>query len=770
MLKDSNQSNDQSSGAWQELKVTNQRSSAISSSIPIDLQFDTRNLALAAATNDIEAKVICSDDNRQIPCTLERGSSGRHAISFAPYRAGLYTVTLTMNAIPIKGSAFKCDLIGFNPELVQIRNLKDRLEVGERQTFQLVYPDARPKNLHGFTSPELVVVLIESDGNRRPLDLKLIKDEKDETIYETSFVANEIGDYTIDITTSQGHRIPQSPAIVTCFNSKLVRVKPDTTGVLDETVNIEIDASECGAGQLEVSVQNGLVPCHAKNVGHLQFNASYVAQHLGENLVHITFNNIPVIGSPFLIMISDVKEIELVGKAAEYAEVNEPSTCYVLLKDLPATPLTITIVSPSGRKLLIEKVLCTNSTITRNENDEETYRKLLKYAGQILQINFCPTEIGTHYIEMNYNDIPLRQSPYQLIVYDVSKVYLTKLYPSIGIVGEEEIFGIDATQAGEGQLEIAINNAVVPHVIKTINQEDFLQLKSLTNNEQRQQQQQFHHIDKNKELSKGYFHISFIPEDIIDYCIDVKFNGKHVPLSPMNLKVIDIKRFNVEGPALEQLEAGYPTWLKITSNGNYISSNNIDLSSICKVCITTPSGDRITPRHRSNSINELICEFTSYEVGTYEIDVTINDKHICQSPYIIKCFDASKIIVTDISEYGRVNERQSFNIDASEAGDGNLEISINCVGTNIPNQVRQVGSASYEVTYVPTTIAEHRCNIKFNDVTITGSPFITQIFDPCNVTLTGRKIEIVPVNQPTQFTLSTLGAGPGELKCSVIGL
>ena len=60
-------------------------------------------------------------------------------------------------------------------------------------------------------------------------------------------------------------------------------------------------------------------------------------------------------------------------------------------------------------------------------------------------------------------------------------------------------------------------------------------------------------------------------------------------------------------------------------------------------------------------------EFTTVEVGSYVIDVTVNELTVPSSPLIAKAYDAGLIKVTDIQD-GVVGDLSTFRVDASKAG------------------------------------------------------------------------------------------------------
>ena len=60
-------------------------------------------------------------------------------------------------------------------------------------------------------------------------------------------------------------------------------------------------------------------------------------------------------------------------------------------------------------------------------------------------------------------------------------------------------------------------------------------------------------------------------------------------------------------------------------------------------------------------------EFTTVEVGSYVIDVTVKELTVPNSPLIAKAYDAGLIKVTDIQD-GIVGDLSTFRVDASKAG------------------------------------------------------------------------------------------------------
>ena len=119
------------------------------------------------------------------------------------------------------------------------------------------------------------------------------------------------------------------------------------------------------------------------------------------------------------------------------------------------------------------------------------------------------------------------------------------------------------------------------------------------------------------------------------------------------------------------------------------------------------------------------------------------------TPFSGKAYDASKVLVSSIP-WGTIGKAVDFTVDASKAGEGNLEITISARGRNIPTQVHPQGSAKFVVSFVPLEGIDHIINITFNKELVTGAPFTAKIH-------TGKQVkkQILDINRPLSETPQT---------------
>ena len=124
-----------------------------------------------------------------------------------------------------------------------------------------------------------------------------------------------------------------------------------------------------------------------------------------------------------------------------------------------------------------------------------------------------------------------------------------------------------------------------------------------------------------------------------------------------------------------------------------------------------------------------------------------------------------------------------FSVDASKAGEGQLEISIN--DGDVPNAVQVLGGGKCLVTFTPEQAITHEIEVTFNNDQVPGSPFLCRVRDADNlsgagssgdiangydhVTVELEHLALVAVAEPAEFTIRVPEGADAELAVSVQG-
>lgn len=98
--------------------------------------------------------------------------------------------------------------------------------------------------------------------------------------------------------------------------------------------------------------------------------------------------------------------------------------------------------------------------------------------------------------------------------------------------------------------------------------------------------------------------------------------------------------------------------------------------SDCVATVLSPSKSKVNARITNEAANGAMrIEFTPKEVGTHIIEASISGVKLV-GPLVAKVYDSSLIQVNDVNG-GVVGQACQFRVDASAAGEGQLEISVN---------------------------------------------------------------------------------------------
>ena len=106
-----------------------------------------------------------------------------------------------------------------------------------------------------------------------------------------------------------------------------------------------------------------------------------------------------------------------------------------------------------------------------------------------------------------------------------------------------------------------------------------------------------------------------------------------------------------------------------------------------------------------------------------------DEEHVSGSPYTCNVYDAKKVGVTGLEPTQPVGKPLTFTVDASQAGEGTLELVVTTAKTSVRAEVQARSRGLYDVTFVPQELSPHFVNITFNDQEIADSPFQCKIVD-----------------------------------------
>ncbi|RWS29658.1 Filamin-B-like protein [Leptotrombidium deliense] len=556
-------------------------------------------------------------------------------------------------------------------------------------------------NAPGFEHDDISVTVTAPSGREIPIRIDTIK----QSVYEVEYITPEVGEHLLEVS-ALGTLVDGSPFRTSAYDASKIKVGPIPSGIIHSSIQfesklffktfeslfkifLEVDGSEAGSGNLEILVNGGRVTSEVKSLGNHRFLASFIPFTASVHLVEMKFNDEVVPGSPWKCSVlspadQTLRKGTMKVQCIDNFPVGQTNSLDVTAAGYRKEDLDVSITGPS--KIPVQ------FRIVDLQND-------------IFRVYFSVSVVGSYIFEIRMTGEHSQNHSFTAKAYDISRIHIFDI-PKRCIFGEKCEFQVDASQAGEGQLEIAVNDGEVPNQVQV--------------------------------LGNGKCTVNFKPEACAVHLVDIKFNGQNVPGCPFTVDVTDVSNFTIN---LSQIEL-----IAINKKNRFsIFSKSVLHPDTIRVIINSPTG-KLLPVTVSYT-EGCFCEFVPVEVGPHVMSIEHCGKPIAASPFIIKTYDASKVLVAPC-EQGCIGKNIEFIVDASNSGEGNLEISVTTKGKNVMTQVHPIGGAKFRVTFTPTDICEHVVSISFNNEQVPGSPFNVIITaDVDKVTVSGGALHFTPVNE-----------------------
>ena len=366
-----------------------------------------------------------SVNNGQVPTSAQAQGNHTYAISFVPKEAKPHVVELKFNGENVPGSPFKCSVVDAARVNLTGEGL-EKVPVGKQATFHIEGQTEMGDPEVKVLSPTRKVV---------PSSIHFVS----EGHYGVDYHPVEVGDHQVEVKISDLH-VQGSPFVVKAYDASKVSVTNFTAGVVQKPVYFSIDASQAGAGNLEiiVSVNGKNVPNYVQSEGNAKFRVNFRPTEPQPHLISVKFNNEPVPNSPFECVVrrsdaaggpTGTAAAAVTGDGIKMCSVNGLAAFAVQASVDDTKNYVVTVTSPAGEELEV--------TVDKGPD--------------ALVAEYQPTEVGPHVVKImdkarNQN---VAGSPYTCNVYDARRVSVTGLVTKQA-VGKPLTFTVDASQAGEG--------------------------------------------------------------------------------------------------------------------------------------------------------------------------------------------------------------------------------------------------------------------------------------------------------------------------------
>ena len=562
------------------------------------------------------------------------------SVSFTPKEPGRHLIHIKKGRAPITGSPFEVIVDAAAPKVgspCDVGIPADELNL--------------PADL-----PQLQGVLERPNGKEEPVD---VKDGPNKSL-SVSFVPKEPGKHKIHI--KKGRKpIKGSPFVVDVEEAapKAPKVgSPTDVGIPAKGLKFPDDLPDLKGVLARPSGKEE--PVDVKAGPNDTLSVSFTPEEPGEHLLHIKKRRLPIDGSPFKIIVEEAVPEEKVPTVGNPCDVGLDVAGVKVPEDLPH--ITGSIERPSGKKEPVDVKAGPNGS---------------------LSVTFIPEEPGKHLLHIKKKQIPVRGSPFPIMVEEGapkgqaptvgSPCDVNLEIPGIKIpddlpvlkgvlsrpngkeepldikAGPEDTLSMNFTPKEPGVHEITITKngkevrgspfkvvveeAVEPSQLPTVGNECDLNLsipgvdlprdlKKLTGTLKRPSstKEEPLNIKENPDKTIG---VSFVPKEPGKHLVSIKKDGKHVASSPFTI-VVETAPEPEKGPTV-----GSPCNVAMELEGVRIPQ---DLKFL-DVTLTRPNKKREEPLEAmAGPDNTLSVNFTPDEPGKYYINIRRNRKHVPSSP------------------------------------------------------------------------------------------------------------------------------------------
>lgn len=174
--------------------------------------------------------------------------------------------------------------------------------------------------------------------------------------YNVKFKPMDVGDHSVEVRLpANGGHVEGSPFLLKAYSAEKVIVTDIKSGVVGKSVSFSINASQAGAGNLEiiVAVNAKNVPNFVTSEGNARFKVNFKPTEAAKHSLSVRFNGHPVPGSPFNCVIapqqmSTIKAMAS-GEALRQAPINIDNVFE--LEGFDTIEPQIYITSPAGDSL-----------------------------------------------------------------------------------------------------------------------------------------------------------------------------------------------------------------------------------------------------------------------------------------------------------------------------------------------------------------------------------------------------------------------------------
>ncbi|XP_058873200.1 filamin-A-like [Acipenser ruthenus] len=692
-----------------------------------------------AGQGDISVGIKCDSGvigpaEADIDFDIIRNDNDTFTVKYTPPGAGSYTI-----------------MVLFGDQAVPVSPL--RIKVDPSHDASKVKAEGPGLSRSGveLCKPTHFTVNTKAAGKAK-LDVQFAGPAKGEAVKDFEIINNHDNTHTVKYTPVQqgitgvgvtygGDHVPKSPFSVGVAPSlDLSKIKVSGLGDKmpvgkDQEFTVKSEGAG-GQGKVAAKITSPLgkaVPCKVEP-GPSPDNSQvrFIPRELGPYQVELTYDGVPVPGSPFTaeaVVPTDASKVRCSGPGLEHAKVGETGKFSVDCTNAGPDELTVGIISDNG----------TEAEVHIQDNGNSTYN-----------VTYIPLYPGDSTIAIRYGGQDVPNFPARLAVEPAIDSSGVKVFGP-GIEGKGVFrdattdFTVDAralTKNGGNHIKTRINNPSGKHTDALI-----------------------------KDKGDGTYQVEYTPYEEGVHSVEVAYDNAPLPSSPFQVPVTegcDPARVRAYGPGLERGTTNAASKFTVETSG--AGSGGLGLA------MEGPSEAKMS--YTDNKDGSCSVEYIPYEPGTYNLNITYGGQPIKGSPFSVPVYDIVdstkvKCLGQGLGNNVRASIPQCFTVDTSKAGVAPLQVQVQGPkGVAEPVELVDNGDGTHTVSYVPTSKGPYSVNVLYGEEEVPCSPFKVKVLpthDASKVKASGPGLDTtgVQASLPVEFTIDAKDAGEGLLAVQI---
>uniref|UniRef100_A0AAZ3RFQ2 Calponin-homology (CH) domain-containing protein n=1 Tax=Oncorhynchus tshawytscha TaxID=74940 RepID=A0AAZ3RFQ2_ONCTS len=663
-----------------------------------------------------EAKMSCTD-NKDGSCSVE----------YIPYEAGTYNLNITYGGQPIAGSPFQVpvsDTVDSSKVKCQGVGLGTNVRANIPQAFTV---DA--------SKAGVAPLQVRVQGPKGVVEPAELVDNGDQT-HTVNYIPTREGPYSINVLYAD-QEIPRSPykvKVLPTHDASKVRASGpglNTTGVpASLPVEFTIDAKDAGEGLLAVQITDPEGKPKKASIRDNQdgtYLVSYVPDMTGRYTILIKYGGDEIPYSPYRIRAlptGDASKCTVTGNRHTHRagvgptiQIGEQTVITVDAKAAGKGKVTCSVCTPEGVELDVDVV----------ENEDGTF-----------DIFYTAPQPGDYCICVRFGGELIPNSPFLVTALEGA--------PSDQLLQQQQLPQYYSQQPWATDRPMGMNgldvaglrpfDLVIPFTIQKGEITGDVRMPSGKTAKP--------DITDNKD---GTVTVKYAPTEAGLHEMDIKYDGIHIPGSPLQFYVDYVNSGNVSayGPGLIHGTVNKPAMFTVNTKDAGEGGLSLAIEGPSKADISCVD----------NQDGTCSVSYLPVLPGDYSILVKYNDKHIPGSPF-------SAHITGDDS-------MRMSHLKVGSAADIPLDIGPSKVDINTEDQEDGTCKLVSDACY--TCVAgDYEVSIRFNEEHIPDSPFVVPVASPSDdarrLTVASLQESGLKVNHPASFAVSLNGA-KGQIDAKV---